>query len=67
MDEKTPAMASTYFADFFQKLGASGNMPAFTRYISLSVNKDENLAWFKAHDKELSDFDKWVATTERKF
>jgi hypothetical protein len=30
-------------------------MPAFTRYISLSAYKDENLAWFKEHDKELND------------
>jgi tetratricopeptide (TPR) repeat protein len=66
-DKKQQTFAVNYYADYFQKLATSGNMPAFTRYISLSINKDENLQWFKAHDKELSGLDKWINATERKF
>jgi hypothetical protein len=42
-------------------------MAAFTRYISLSIYKDENVAWFKEHDKELTAFDTWMQATKREF
>lgn len=65
-DKDQPFVAS-YYSDFFASLAKSGNMAAFTRYISLSVYKDENVAWFKEHDKELTAFDTWMQATKREF
>ena len=56
-----------FYADYFGKLAQTSNMPAFARLISLSAYKDENLAWFREHDKELNDLNKWLSTTERSF
>lgn len=56
-----------FYSQYFSKLAATDNMPAFARLVSLSVYKDENTAWFKEHDKELSAMSKWIADTERKF
>jgi len=56
-----------FYADFFYKLAESGNLPAFTRYISLSAHKDEDLAWFKDNKKQLDDLDLWVRSTTRNF
>jgi tetratricopeptide (TPR) repeat protein len=66
-DDKGPSFAANYYSDYFEKLAKSGNMPAFTHYISLSVYKEDDLKWFKEHDKELTDLDKWIVSTERKF
>jgi len=65
--DNAPALVKNYYADYFEKLAKSGNMPAFARYITLSAYKDENLAWFKEHDKELKDLQQWVAATKREF
>lgn len=66
-DDKDQPIVATYFSSFFESLSKSGNMAAFTRYISLSGYKDENLAWFKEHDKELTAFDDWIKATKREF
>ncbi len=66
-DDKVKPFANNYYANYFENLAKSGNMPAFARYITLSIYKDENLAWFKDHDKELKDFQKWLADTKRDF
>jgi tetratricopeptide (TPR) repeat protein len=58
---------ANYFAKFFGKLAASGNMPAFTRLISLTAYKDENLAWFNENKKQLDDLDMWIRSTPRDF
>ncbi len=55
------------FSDYFRKLAASNNMPAFARYVSLSAYKKENLAWFEQHDKELTELEKWAKETQRNF
>jgi tetratricopeptide (TPR) repeat protein len=65
-DKDQPFIAK-YFSDYFVALGKSGNMPAFARYMSLSVYTDENKKWFKDHDKELSALDTWVSSTKREF
>jgi tetratricopeptide (TPR) repeat protein len=65
-DKAAPAIAH-YYADYFDRLAKSGNMAAFTRLISLSAWKKENLDWFKQHPKELSDLDSWVKDTPRNF
>ncbi|MEO6849358.1 MAG: tetratricopeptide repeat protein, partial [Mucilaginibacter sp.] len=66
-DDKGPSFAANYYSDYFEKLAKSGNMPAFTHYITLSVYKEDDLKWFKEHDKELKDFENWLSTNERKF
>jgi tetratricopeptide (TPR) repeat protein len=58
---------SNFFAKYFGSLAASGNVPAFARYISLAAYKDENLAWFKENKKQLDDLDLWVHSTARSF
>ncbi|MES2064476.1 MAG: tetratricopeptide repeat protein [Bacteroidota bacterium] len=64
MDKDQPFVAN-YFSNYFDSLGKSGNMPAFVRYITLSIYNDENKAWFKEHEKELKDLDTWVTSTKR--
>jgi len=56
-----------FYIDFFYKLAESGNMPAFTRLISLTAYKDENLAWFNENKKQLDDLDMWIRSTPRDF
>jgi tetratricopeptide (TPR) repeat protein len=55
----------TFYADYFYKLEESDNILAFTRYITLSAYKEDDLAWFKDHDKDLKDFQKWLSDTKR--
>jgi tetratricopeptide (TPR) repeat protein len=62
----TPFFAN-YYAKYFQELSVSDNMPAFTRYISLCVYKDENTDWFNGHKEELMGLEKWISSTERNF
>ncbi|HEY9002155.1 MAG TPA: tetratricopeptide repeat protein [Mucilaginibacter sp.] len=56
-----------FFADYFYKLAKSDNMPAFTRLVSLSAKKDENIKWMSEHDDQVKALDSWLATTERNF
>jgi tetratricopeptide (TPR) repeat protein len=65
--DKEPPIILNYFADYFDKLGNSGNMPAFARLVSLSVHRDESLQWFKDNAQQLSALDSWLRTTERSF
>jgi hypothetical protein len=56
-----------FFVEYFKNMAATGNVPAFTRYITLSTNKAENNEWFKAHDDDITKLDKWVTTTKRTY
>jgi len=56
-----------FFADYFYKLAKSDNMPAFTRLVSLSGNKDTNTKWMSEHDDEVKALDSWLANTPREF
>jgi tetratricopeptide (TPR) repeat protein len=56
-----------FYVGYFYQLAQSDNMPAFTRLINLSANKDENLKWFKDNDSKLTALDHWVANTKREF
>jgi len=58
---------NNYYAKFFNKLAESVNMEAFTRFISLSGYKDENLAWFKANNEKLNNLDAWIRANPRTF
>jgi len=58
---------NNFFAKFFGQLAGSGNMSAFVHLITLSVYKDENIAWFKEYGKELDDLDLWLRSTQRDF
>jgi len=56
-----------FFVDYFYKLAKSDNMPAFTRLISLSANKDANTKWMSEHDDQVKALDSWLANTPREF
>ncbi|HTK20195.1 MAG TPA: tetratricopeptide repeat protein [Mucilaginibacter sp.] len=56
-----------FFVDYFYKLSKSDNMPAFTRLVSLSANKDANTKWMSEHDDLVKALDNWLATTDRSF
>lgn len=56
-----------FYVGYFYKLAQSNNIPAFTRKVSLSANKDENTKWMNDNDQLVRELDKWVATTERGF
>ena len=56
-----------FFADYFYKLAKSDNMPAFTRLVSLSANKDTNTKWMSEHDDQVKALDSWLANTARQF
>jgi len=66
-ETQSDSFFSNYYAKFFNKLAESGNMEAFTRFISLSAYKDENLAWFKANNDKLNNLDMWIRTNPRTF
>ncbi|HTE01785.1 MAG TPA: tetratricopeptide repeat protein [Mucilaginibacter sp.] len=66
-EKKKVEFYSNYYADYFKKMADSGNVPAFARMVYLSVNKEESLKWFKENDKQLTELDKWIAATEKKF
>jgi len=57
----------SFYAKYFKKLAESGNMPAFAHYITMSAYKDENLAWFKDHEKDLNNLEAWTKDTKRDF
>jgi len=42
-------------------------MPAFVRLISLSVYKDDDVAWFKENSKQLDALDLWIRSAQRTF
>jgi len=65
--DKEPTIIQHYFSDFFEKLGNSDNMPAFTRLVSMSAYRDENLQWFKDNPGKLEALDAWIKNTKREF
>jgi len=65
--DKEPTIIQHYFSDFFEKLGNSDNMPAFTRLVSMSAYRDENLQWFKDNPGKLEALDAWIRVTKREF
>jgi tetratricopeptide (TPR) repeat protein len=56
-----------FFVDYFYKLAKSDNMPAFTRLMSLSANKEANGKWISENDQLKKQLDNWLATTDRNF
>ena len=53
-------------ADYFGKLAATNNMPAFARHISQSA-KPESAKWLKDNAEKLSVLQNWMATHKPKF
>jgi len=56
-----------FFVDYFYKLAKSDNMPAFTRLVSLSANKEVNGKWMSENDQLVKQLNNWLATTDRSF
>jgi len=64
-DITEPSFYSKFFVDYFKNMANTDNVAAFTHFITLSTNKDEDAEWFKAHDAELKKFDNWYGSTKR--
>ena len=56
-----------FYADFFYKLSQTNNMPAFTRLMSLTANREENTKWMAENDAQVKALDSWVAANPRSF
>ncbi|QHS55151.1 tetratricopeptide repeat protein [Mucilaginibacter sp. 14171R-50] len=67
IDDKDQPFASQYLAGYFGTLGKTTNMPAFVRYISMSMYPEENKKWFAEHGKEFAALDIWERFTHRDF
>ncbi len=52
-----------FYVAYFDKLSKSGNMPAFTRLISLSGYRDDNIKWFKDNPDKRQALKDWVGKT----
>jgi tetratricopeptide (TPR) repeat protein len=64
-DAATPTFFSKFFADYFKALSATEYITAFSRYITLSTYRSENVAWLKAHEPEVKGLSAWVNSTKR--
>lgn len=53
-----------FYADYFYSLAKSGNMPAFTRYISLSAGNPDDQKWLQTNEAELKKLSGWVNETK---
>src|SRR5260221_273675 len=58
---------SNFYAKYFTSLNESENITAFTRLVSLSAYKEENLKWFKENSVQLEALNKWITSTKRDF
>lgn len=56
-----------FFAAYFYKLAQSDNMPAFTRTVTITVNKEEDAQWGKTHISQLNAMADWLQKTDREF
>ena len=56
-----------FYADYFKKLAETDNMEAFSRLVSLTAYKEENVQWFKDNSTKLSALEAWVGSTKREF
>jgi tetratricopeptide (TPR) repeat protein len=63
--ENEPHFIVSHFANYFEALGGSGSMEAFTRYITLSAYKDENTRWFDDNKEKLTAFTDWLKNAKR--
>jgi len=66
-DDKEKSFFDQFFAAYFYKLAKSDNIPAFTRMVSLSANKEENTKWMTEHDVQVKAFDQWIVDTKHDF
>jgi tetratricopeptide (TPR) repeat protein len=64
-DDATQAFFYKYFGRYFAALATTDYMPAFSRYITLSAFRDENMAWLKSHEEDVKGLSTWVNTTKR--
>lgn len=64
-DKADSPFFSKYFADYFGALANTDYMSTFTHYITLSIYKDEDIAWIKSHEDKIRGLTTWVNTTKR--
>ena len=65
IDTTESHFVASYFANYFEALGNSASMEAFTRYITLSAYKDDNTKWFDANKEKLTAFTDWLKNSKR--
>ncbi len=63
--KKNDAFYKNFFSDYFKALAASGNVPAFARFISVSIYPEDNIKWLKENPDKLNALYGWVTTTKR--
>ncbi|WP_214073781.1 tetratricopeptide repeat protein [Mucilaginibacter sp. dw_454] len=56
---------SKYFGNFFGDIAATDYMDVYTRFVSVSLSPQENLAWLKAHPDNIKAFNTWLNTEKR--
>ncbi|MCC8426795.1 tetratricopeptide repeat protein [Mucilaginibacter sp. UR6-11] len=67
-EKKDPANSvffNKYYADFFGTLANTEYMNVFFRYITISVFRNDNIAWLKEHQDNLKGLITWVIATKR--
>lgn len=53
-----------FFAAYFYKLAKSDHMPAFTRLVSLSANKEASSKWISENPALVTGLNNWLAATD---
>jgi tetratricopeptide (TPR) repeat protein len=56
-----------YYAQFFGALAKTEYMDSFVRYITLSVFRNDDIAWLKEHQDNIKALTVWVNTYKREF
>ncbi|MES2376452.1 MAG: tetratricopeptide repeat protein [Bacteroidota bacterium] len=64
-DAGNPVFFNKYYADFFGALANTEYTNAFYRYITISVYRNDNIAWLNEHQDNLKALITWVNTTKR--
>jgi tetratricopeptide (TPR) repeat protein len=64
-DQYGSAFFSKYFGNYFGTIADTPYMDIFTRFITVSLSVQENLAWLKARPEYIKEFNTWSSTQRR--
>lgn len=64
-DQYGSVFFSKYFGNYFGTIADTPYMDIFTRFITVSLAVQENLAWLKARPDYIKEFNTWSATQKR--
>ena len=65
LGDKANPFTKSYFADYFNKLAETDNMPVFAHIVCLTAYRDENIKWFKENGEKLTALNNWITSTKR--